>query len=129
MVVSNKNNDCPFCEVSASEIVLNNELCIARWDKYPVSDGHVLIIPFRHFSNYFDATEDEKNAIWSLVDDIKHEIRQEHSPDGYNIGMNIGRAAGQSIPHLHVHIIPRYEGDMDDPRGGIRGVIPEKQKY
>lgn len=129
MVVSNKKNDCPFCEVSASEIVLKNKLCFARWDKYPVSDGHILIIPFRHFSNYFDTTEDEKNAIWSLVEDVKHVIRQEHSPDGYNIGMNIGRAAGQSIPHLHVHIIPRYEGDMDDPKGGVRGVISEKQKY
>ena len=101
----------------------------ARWDKFPVSDGHALIIPFRHFSNYFDATQHEKNAIWSLVEDVKHEIRQEHSPDGYNIGVNIGRAAGQTIPHLHVHIIPRYEGDMDDPKGGIRGVIPKKQKY
>lgn len=121
--------DCPFCEVSDSEIVLNNELCFARWDKFPVSDGHALIIPFRHFSNYFDATQREKNAIWSLVEDVKHEIRQEHSPDGYNIGVNIGRAAGQTIPHLHVHIIPRYEGDMDDPKGGIRGVIPKKQKY
>ena len=121
--------DCPFCEVSDSEIVLNNELCFARWDKFPVSDGHTLIIPFRHFSNYFDATQREKNAIWSLVEDVKHEIRQEHSPDGYNIGVNIGRAAGQTIPHLHVHIIPRYEGDMDDPKGGIRGVIPKKQKY
>lgn len=121
--------DCPFCEVSDSEIVLNNELCFARWDKFPVSDGHALIIPFRHFSNYFDATQHEKNAIWSLVEDMKHEIRQEHSPDGYNIGVNIGRAAGQTIPHLHVHIIPRYEGDMDDPKGGIRGVIPKKQKY
>lgn len=121
--------DCPFCEVSDSEIVLNNELCFARWDKFPVSDGHALIIPFRHFSNYFDGTQDEKDAIWSLVDDMKHVIRQENSPDGYNIGMNIGRAAGQTIPHLHVHIIPRYEGDMDDPKGGIRGVIPKKQKY
>ena len=121
--------DCPFCEVSDSEIVLNNELCFARWDKFPVSDGHALIIPFRHFSNYFDATQHEKNAIWSLVEDVKHEIRQEHSPDGYNIGVNIGRAAGQTIPHLHFHIIPRYEGDMDDPKGGIRGVIPKKQKY
>lgn len=129
MVVSNEKNECPFCKVSTSEIVLKNELCFARWDKYPVSDGHVLIIPFRHFSNYFDVTQHEKNAIWSLVDDMKHVIRQENSPDGYNIGINIGRAAGQTIPHLHVHVIPRYEGDMADPRGGVRGVIPEKQKY
>lgn len=121
--------DCPFCDIPESIIIVRNDLCYARLDQYPVSDGHVLIIPFRHFSNYFDGTQDEKDAIWSLVDEMKHVIRQENSPDGYNIGMNIGRAAGQTIPHLHVHIIPRYEGDIADPSGGVRGVIPEKQKY
>ena len=124
-----KISDCPFCDAAESIILVRSELCYARLDQHPVSAGHVLIIPFRHFSNYFDATEDEKSAIWSLVNDMKHVIRQEHSPDGYNIGINIGRAAGQTIPHLHVHVIPRFEGDMADPRGGIRGVIPEKQKY
>ena len=122
-------SNCPFCDIPGSEIILSNELCYARLDKYPVSDGHMLVIPYRHFSNYFDVTPEEKNAIWSLVDELKHEIRQKRSPDGYNIGMNIGRAAGQTIPHLHVHLIPRYEGDMEDPMGGVRGVIPEKQKY
>lgn len=124
-----KISDCPFCDASGSVILVRNELCYARFDQYPVTDGHVLIIPFRHFSNYFDATEDETCSIWSLVDGVKHVIRQERSPDGYNIGINVGRAAGQTIPHLHVHIIPRYEGDMTDPRGGVRGVIPDKQKY
>jgi diadenosine tetraphosphate (Ap4A) HIT family hydrolase len=121
--------NCPFCDVSESDILISNELCYARLDQYPVSHGHILIIPFRHVSNYFDVTQQEKNAVWSLVEEVKHVIRQEHSPDGYNVGINIGRAAGQTIPHLHVHIIPRYEGDVDDPRGGVRGVIPEKQKY
>ncbi len=121
--------DCSFCNTPESKYLIRNELCYALLDQDPVSEGHVLIIPFRHFSNYFDVTEEEKNAIWSLVDDVKHVIRQENSPDGYNVGINIGRAAGQTIPHLHVHVIPRYEGDMADPRGGIRGVIPEKQKY
>ena len=122
-------SDCIFCDLGDEEIVIKNQYCYARWDKYPVSDGHALIIPFRHISNYFDVSEDEKSAIWTLVDDMKHLIRQEYSPDGYNIGINVGRAAGQSIPHLHVHIIPRYEGDVVDPRGGVRGVITEKQSY
>jgi diadenosine tetraphosphate (Ap4A) HIT family hydrolase len=120
---------CPFCNILETKILIRNELCFALLDKNPVTKGHVLIIPFRHFSNYFDVTEDEKNAIWSLADEVKHVIREEHSPDGYNIGINIGRAAGQTHPHLHVHIIPRYEGDVEDPKGGVRGVIPEKQKY
>ncbi len=127
--MSMSKTDCPFCNISNSEILIRNELCYARLDLYPVSEGHVLIIPFRHFSNYFDVTQDEKNAIWSLVDEMKQVIRQEHSPDGYNIGMNVGRAAGQTVPHLHVHIIPRYEGDVENPKGGVRGVIPVKQKY
>ena len=121
--------DCPFCNTPDSKILIRNELCYARLDQYPVTEGHVLIIPVRHFSNYFDSTQDEKNAIWSLVDDAKQVIRQDRSPDGYNIGINIGRAAGQTIPHLHVHVIPRYEGDMVNPHGGVRGVIPTKQKY
>ena len=88
-----------------------------------------MVIPYRHFSNYFDMTSDEKSAIWELVDEVKHQIRQEHSPDGYNIGINVGRAAGQTIAHMHVHVIPRFQGDMEDPQGGVRGVIPSKQKY
>jgi diadenosine tetraphosphate (Ap4A) HIT family hydrolase len=89
----------------------------------------MLIIPNRHFENYFDATDEEKVALWTMVDEGKELIDKLHLPDGYNIGINIGQAAGQTILHLHIHIIPRYVGDVEDPRGGVRGVIPGKQKY
>ena len=89
----------------------------------------MLIIPKRHFSNYFEATPEESKALWSLVEDCKVYLGKELQPDGYNIGINIGSAAGQTIFHLHIHLIPRYVGDMDDPTGGVRGVIPSKRSY
>jgi diadenosine tetraphosphate (Ap4A) HIT family hydrolase len=119
--------DCPFCV--KPDAVIENELAFARYDGYPVSTGHCLIMPRRHVAEYFQATAEEKTAIWALVDEMKVIIDQECQPDGYNVGINIGESAGQSVPHIHVHIIPRYEGDMENPRGGVRGVIPGKQKY
>jgi len=89
----------------------------------------MLVIPFRHVPDYFSLTEEEKNAIWELVEEVKNFLDRRFKPDGYNIGINIGKAAGQTIMHVHVHVIPRYWGDCEDPRGGVRGVIPEKQKY
>ena len=118
---------CPFCDTSTS--VLSNELAYARYCNYPVSPGHILIVPYRHVADYFNTTSQEKQAIHNLVDEAKMLIDSERSPDGYNIGVNCGSAAGQSVPHVHYHLIPRYEGDMDNPRGGVRGVIPDKQKY
>ena len=120
---------CPFCNPSEKEIVLKNDLCYARYDKYPVNKGHLLIIPFRHFENYFDATKEEKTAFVELIDKAKELLDKEFHPDGYNIGINVGKPAGQTILHLHIHLIPRYKGDMDNPEGGVRGVIPKKQKY
>ena len=122
-----ENQDCPFC--TNRRIVIENELAYADYDSYPVSPGHCLIITHRHVAEYFQATEEEKAAIWALVDEMKVVIDKEFSPDGYNIGVNIGRAAGQSVPHIHIHMIPRYNGDMEDPQGGVRGVIPHKRKY
>ena len=122
-----EHQDCIFC--GEPTIVIENELAFAHYDSYPVSPGHCLIIPRRHVAEYFHATVEEKAAIWALVDEMKTIIDQEHKPDGYNVGVNIGKTAGQSVPHLHVHMIPRYKGDMEDPRGGVRGVIPHKQKY
>lgn len=121
--------DCPFCSPRSEHIVLENNHCFARWDNYPVNEGHMLIIPHRHFADYFDATEEEKNAIWGLVDETKVFLDERLSPQGYNIGINVGEPAGQTVMHLHIHLIPRYVGDMSDPKGGVRGVIPEKQKY
>lgn len=120
---------CPFCNIKIDDIILKNEKCYARFDKYPVNKGHILIIPFRHFDNYFDATYEEKMAILSLLEEAKKYMDKEYKPDGYNIGINVGQSAGQTIMHLHLHFIPRYTGDMNDPRGGVRGVLPEKRIY
>ncbi|TYB32483.1 MAG: HIT family protein [Flexistipes sinusarabici] len=124
----NKLN-CPFCNFEQNEIILKNKLCYARFDKYPVNQGHLLIIPFRHFDNYFDATYDEKISVLSLLEKSKKHIDEKYFPNGYNVGINIGQSAGQTVMHLHVHLIPRYDGDIDNPTGGVRGVIPNKRIY
>lgn len=122
-----EQQNCIFCgEVTK---VIENDLAFAHYDSYPVNPGHCLIIPRRHVAEYFQATDEEKAAIWALVDEMKVIIDREFKPDGYNVGINIGKAGGQSVPHIHIHMIPRYDGDMEDPRGGVRGVIPHKQKY
>ena len=121
------HHNCPFC--GDPEIIIENELAFASWDSYPVNNGHCLITPHRHIAEYFQATAEEKAAIWALVDDMKAIIDKEYQPDGYNLGVNIGEAAGQSVPHIHIHMIPRYWGDVENPRGGVRGVIPHRQKY
>jgi diadenosine tetraphosphate (Ap4A) HIT family hydrolase len=121
------DNDCPFCEASVA--VMSNDLAYARYDKFPVSPGHVLIVPFRHIADFFDTTEEEKRAMLRLVQQLKPRLDVEWHPDGYNVGINCGTAAGQSVPHVHLHMIPRYRGDMENPLGGVRGVIPDKQKY
>ena len=111
---------CIFCEhYIMKNYILENELAFAIYDKYPVSKGHVLVIPKRHYASYFDATPEELTAINELIIQIK-EILDELKPDGYNIGINVGEAAGQTVFHLHIHVIPRYSGDVDNPRGGIR---------
>ena len=122
-----QHQDCPFC--GKPEMVIENELAFAHYDSYPVNAGHCLIIPRRHVAEYFQATAEEKASIWALVDEMKIIIDREYSPDGYNIGVNIGETAGQSVPHIHIHMIPRYRGDVENPRGGVRGVIRQKQQY
>ena len=109
--------------------MIRGKLAFVRWDRHPANPGHALVIPYRHVPAYFDATDEEKREIWQLVDEAREVIDREHSPDGYNIGINVGEIAGQSIMHLHVHIIPRYRGDVEDPKGGVRGVIPERKRY
>ena len=125
--MSSQAANCPFC--ARSDTVLRNDLAYACYDKYPVTAGHMLLIPFRHIAGFFEATQEERLALLSLLDDAKCLIDRLHRPDGYNIGVNVGECAGQTIGHLHIHCIPRYKGDMDDPRGGVRGVIPGKQAY
>ncbi|OIJ09316.1 diadenosine tetraphosphate hydrolase [Anaerobacillus arseniciselenatis] len=121
------NNPCPFC--TPENIVLSNELAYAIFDIYPVNKGHLLIIPKRHVSGFFDTTTEEREAINELLEQGKSLLEEKYQPDGYNIGINCGETAGQTIFHVHVHLIPRYEGDMENPRGGVRGVIPEKRIY
>jgi diadenosine tetraphosphate (Ap4A) HIT family hydrolase len=121
--------DCPFCKMPTEQIVLENEHAKAFYDKYPVQKGHLLIVPKRHIASYFEATEDEILAIHRLLQEGKKRIDEEFAPDGYNIGVNVGAYGGQTVMHLHVHLIPRYKGDIADPRGGIRKAIPNLVPY
>lgn len=121
--------ECVFCGMPEDQIVLNEDLIFACLDKYPVSPGHTLIVTKRHVGSWFAASAEERKAIDDAIFKLKERLDVEYEPDGYNIGVNIGRASGQTIDHLHVHLIPRYRGDIDDPWGGVRGVIPEKRLY
>jgi len=98
-------------------------------DAFPISPGHTLIIPKRHIGSFFDISPDEREDLMSLVSTAKAELAAEFKPDGFNIGINDGPVAGQTVPHLHIHLIPRYKGDMGDPRGGVRWIIPDKADY
>jgi diadenosine tetraphosphate (Ap4A) HIT family hydrolase len=118
---------CPFCSEAAP--YLESNLAYAKYDLYPVSEGHTLVITKRHISGYFETTEEERLELWQLIDRAKAELHKKFSPDAFNIGINDGEAAGQTVPHLHIHLIPRYSGDVSDPAGGVRGVIPDKQRY
>lgn len=122
--------DCPFCLNNLnSEILLENNFSYAIYDKFPVSKGHILIIPKKHNSNYFDLSLEEQKECLILLNNAKKVIDEEFKPDGYNIGININKDAGQTIWHAHIHLIPRYNGDVTEPRGGVRGVIPFKKIY
>ena len=121
---------CFFCEeIKKNNYVLENEFAIVRFDNFPVNKGHLEVIPKRHVKDWWETTTEERIAMFNLLDEAKKMIDNKYNPDGYNIGMNLGKAAGQSIMHLHIHLIPRYNGDVSNPRGGIRGVIPDKQNY
>ncbi len=120
---------CRFCNPSPERSLIKGELCFAAWDRHPVNQGHILVIPYRHVPGYFDITEEERNEMWSLVHAGQSIVEEKYNPDGYNIGINVGQWAGQSIHHVHVHVIPRYQGDVENPKGGVRGVVPNKQKY
>ncbi len=120
---------CPFCSVQQDKIITQNSLTFTVRDTLPVSSGHTLILPKRHIASIFEATKDEVAALWAALQQARSGLLQEFSPDGFNIGINDGLAAGQTILHLHVHLIPRYKGDMPDPRGGIRWIFPDKAVY
>jgi diadenosine tetraphosphate (Ap4A) HIT family hydrolase len=125
--------NCPFCKIerliNKDRIVYQDDTWIAIYDNYPVSQGHVLLIPKRHVETFFNLNMVEFGSLGVTIGIIKMILDKKFHPDGYNIGANCGEAAGQTVMHCHIHIIPRYKGDMENPRGGVRGVIPEKQKY
>jgi diadenosine tetraphosphate (Ap4A) HIT family hydrolase len=121
--------NCLFCTIPQDRIIDSNEFGVAIRDGYPISPGHTLIIPKRHVGSWFSISSDERLGLEDLLCKAKDVLQQEFKPDGYNIGINDGLAAGQTVPHLHVHLIPRYNGDQDDPRGGVRWIIPNKAKY
>jgi len=124
------NNPCLFCDSKKSGIAHENDLAYASFDSYPVSDHHCLIIPKRHIKDYFDMTNDELIACNDLIQIVKNEIlSKDINVKGFNVGTNAGKIAGQSIMHCHIHLIPRREGDVDNPQGGVRSVIPNKQHY
>jgi diadenosine tetraphosphate (Ap4A) HIT family hydrolase len=121
--------NCPFCSPVDGEKVLASELCFARWDKYPVTEGHLLIIAHRHVADYFSLAAQEKTALWAMVDEGKKLLNERFKPDGYNVGINVGADAGQTVMHCHIHLIPRRSGDSIHPRGGVRAVIAAKADY
>jgi diadenosine tetraphosphate (Ap4A) HIT family hydrolase len=121
--------NCPFCTLPRERLVFESELAFVIRDGYPVSPGHTLVIPRRHVASFFETTPEEQASLLKLLNLARIEITQRFKPAGFNIGINDGVAAGQTIAHLHIHLIPRYAGDRDDPRGGVRWVLPEKAAY
>ena len=124
------NNPCIFCKIRKEELQFENQLSYSSIDSYPVSEFHSLIVPKRHVETYFELTYEEIQACNELILKTKEKIlKQDSSVNGFNIGTNAGKVAGQSIMHCHIHLIPRREGDVEDPQGGVRSVIPKKQHY
>jgi diadenosine tetraphosphate (Ap4A) HIT family hydrolase len=120
---------CVFCGLPPGRIRAENSYAVLIADAYPVSPGHSLVIPKRHTASFFDTTEDERRALLDLLDTARDLAVAEHAPSGFNIGINDGAAAGQTVLHLHIHLIPRYRGDQEDPRGGVRRIFPAKADY
>lgn len=128
LLKDSQKHSCPFCS-SELETIAESDHCFAIRDGYPISEGHALVISKRHVSDFHDLNEMEIDDCWALVTKIRRKLESECKPDGFNIGINIGEAAGQTVYHTHIHIIPRYEGDVKNPRGGIRNVIPGMGDY
>lgn len=126
------SHSCPFCELikkNSERVIRKNDFAFVIRDGFPISNGHTLIIPKRHVGSFFDISDKEHQALFELLDQARQVLDKEYKPDGYNIGINDGTSAGQTVPHLHIHLIPRYDGDMEDPRGGVRWLMPDKANY
>ena len=125
-----ENSKCPFCNPDSNrELIVESATAFAIYDKFPVSNGHALIIPKKHCEDYFTLSFKEQAACWFMLNKVKQLVQEKFTPAGFNVGINIGAAAGQTIPHVHIHLITRYEGDIHEPKGGVRGIIPEKRNY
>lgn len=122
-------SDCPFCTLPPGRIVHANDLAIVIRDAFPVSRGHSLVLARRHVGSFFDLEPAERGAVLELLDVARRDLDHALQPAGYNIGINDGPAAGQTVPHLHMHLIPRYTGDQADPRGGVRWIFPARADY
>jgi diadenosine tetraphosphate (Ap4A) HIT family hydrolase len=121
---------CVFCiRLAGGELVAENDLAVAFRDAFPLSPGHCLIVPRRHESDFLALPPEAQVASWALVEPVRRHIEADHTPDGYNFGINVGEAAGQTIAHAHLHVIPRYKGDVTDARGGVRWIIPARARY
>jgi diadenosine tetraphosphate (Ap4A) HIT family hydrolase len=120
---------CPFCPIKEREILAEHPLAAAITDSFPLTPGHTLVVPRRHVASFFELTTNERLAMLGLLDQAKATLDAKYSPNGFNIGVNDGRAAGQTVMHVHIHLIPRYKGDADDPRGGVRWIFPRKAEY
>ncbi|RPJ69691.1 MAG: HIT family protein [Acidobacteria bacterium] len=121
---------CPLCSRAREGVfICENLAAVAFYDGYPVSRGHSLVVPRRHVADLFCLPAEEQQALWALLPMVKEALDRVHRPAGYNLGVNVGEAAGQTIAHVHVHVIPRYHGDVPDPRGGVRWVIPDRANY
>jgi len=125
----NPNNPCLFCKPKSKETIAETEHALLVTDTYPASPGHCLVVPKRHFKTYFECTEAENKDFRKLILRAKEYAEEHYSPDGFNIGCNNELAAGQSVFHLHIHIIPRYKGDVENPKGGVRWVVPKNSQY
>lgn len=125
----NSSSQCVFCHLTHIRIVLVNQVGLVIRDAFPVSSGHTLVIPKRHVGSFFELETDEQLGLLTLLNEAKLALDAEFHPQGYNIGINDGPAAGQTVPHLHIHLIPRYEGDLPDPKGGVRWIFPDKARY
>jgi diadenosine tetraphosphate (Ap4A) HIT family hydrolase len=127
--MSDSGDRCAFCELVSRPVLGQNEHALAIRDAYPVSNGHTLVVPHRHVIDLFELPDNELLSVFALVREVRALLATEYSPSGFNVGVNIGRDAGQTVMHAHVHVIPRYTGDVEDPTGGVRNVIPGKGRY
>lgn len=127
----NSRPDCPFCKaVLDGRVIASNGGACAIYDKFPVTEGHTLVIPVRHFPDFFEISDSEHQAVFDLIRAMRKKLQDDDSRiTGFNVGINVGEVAGQSVPHCHIHLIPRRTGDTDRPRGGVRGIIPDRRAY